>query len=556
MPLPTQPAKRAALLSEQDYDVPVRILPKAPRTKPPLTELTLTVTPQVQPTFNDLEITDREDQLATKTLAQAQVRTEARPKKTKHNGPTKLFVLDTNVLLHDPTCLFRFQEHDIFLPMIVLEELDAHKNGMNEVARNARQTSRLLDALASHQGADITVGLPLNSTGHREANGRLFFQTQLLNYTLPAILPQDKADNQILGVVEALREKYAAQGNESHASAREVVLVSKDINMRVKSRALGLATDDYQNDKTLADGDLLYAGMMILPANFWTTHGKTVESWQQGIHTFYSVTGPIVPSLLINQFIYFELPGEPSLYARVTEIRGRTAIFKTLKDYNHLKNAVWGITSRNREQNFALNLLMDPEIDFVTLTGTAGTGKTLMALASGLTQVLDERRYSEIIMTRATVSVGEDIGFLPGTEEEKMGPWMGALDDNLEVLGKTDGSAGEWGRAATNELIRSRIKIKSMNFMRGRTFLNKYVIIDEAQNLTPKQMKTLITRAGPGTKIICMGNIAQIDTPYLTEGSSGLTYAVDKFKGWQHSGHITLARGERSRLADFASEVL
>jgi PhoH-like ATPase len=180
-----------------------------------------------------------------------------------------------------------------------------------------------------------------------------------------------------------------------------------------------------------------------------------------------------------------------------------------------------------------------------------------MALASGLCQVLDDRRYTEIIMTRATVSVGEDIGFLPGNEEEKMGPWMGALDDNLEFLAKGDGgNAGEWGRAATNELIRSRIKIKSMSFMRGRTFLNKYVIIDEAQNLTPKQMKTLITRAGPGTKIICMGNLAQIDTPYLTEGSSGLTFAVDKFKGWPHSGHITLARGERSRLADFASEVL
>jgi PhoH-like ATPase len=203
-----------------------------------------------------------------------------------------------------------------------------------------------------------------------------------------------------------------------------------------------------------------------------------------------------------------------------------------------------------------MNLLLDPEVDFVTLTGNAGTGKTLMALAAGLTQVLDERRYTEIIMTRATVSVGEDIGFLPGTEEEKMGPWMGALDDNLEVLAKTETSAGEWGRSATNELIRSRIKIKSMNFMRGRTFLNKYVIIDEAQNLTPKQMKTLITRAGPGTKIVCMGNLQQIDTPYLTEGSSGLTFAVDKFKGWPHSGHIMLARGERSRLADFASEVL
>jgi PhoH-like ATPase len=199
---------------------------------------------------------------------------------------------------------------------------------------------------------------------------------------------------------------------------------------------------------------------------------------------------------------------------------------------------------------------MDPECDFITLPGTAGTGKTLMTLAAALSQVMDDRRYTEIIVTRVTVPVGEDIGFLPGTEEEKMGPWMGALDDNLEVLSKTDSGAGEWGRAATNDLVRSKIKIKSLNFMRGRTFLNKFVIIDEAQNLTPKQMKTLITRAGPGTKIVCLGNLAQIDTPYLTEGSSGLTYAVDRFKGWAHSGHVTLARGERSRLADFASDVL
>jgi PhoH-like ATPase len=443
--------------------------------------------------------------------------------------------------------LFRFEEHDIFLPMIVLEELDGHKKGMTEVARNARQASRMLDALAGTNGADITSGLKLDTTGHLEAGGCLFFQTRQLDSNLPLVLPQGKADNQILGVVQALREQHAP---------REVVLVSKDINMRVKARALGLATDDYQNDKTLDDLELLYSGALALPSDFWAKHGKTIESWQSGQHTYYRITGPVVPSLLINQFVYFESPGEPSLYARVTEIRGKTAVLKTLKDYGHLKNSVWGVCTRNREQNFAMNLLMDPEVDFVTLTGTAGTGKTLMALASGLTQVLDDRRYTEIIMTRATVSVGEDIGFLPGTEEEKMGPWMGALDDNLEVLAKTETSAGEWGRAATNELIRSRIKIKSMNFMRGRTFLNKYVIIDEAQNLTPKQMKTLVTRAGPGTKIICMGNLTQIDTPYLTEGSSGLTFAVDKFKGWPHSGHITLARGERSRLADFASEVL
>lgn len=477
----------------------------------------------------------------------------ARPSRKKFvasapNRPTKLFVLDTNVLMHDPMCLFNFEEHDIFLPMIVLEELDGHKKGMTEVARNARQASRMLDGLAASQGADITAGLALGATGHREAGGKLFFQTQPLNYSLPTSLPQGKADNQILGVVEALRQVH---------TARDVVLVSKDINMRVKARALGLAAEDYQNDKALEDGDLLYSGALALPQDFWSRHGKQVESWQQGAHTFYRVTGPVVPHLLINQFVYLEAPGEPTLYARVTEVRGKSAVLKTLKDYTHLKQAVWGVAARNREQNFAMNLLMDPEVDFVTLAGTAGTGKTLMALAAGLTQVLDDRRYTEIIMTRATVSVGEDIGFLPGTEEEKMGPWMGALDDNLEFLAKGDGGgAGEWGRAATNELIRSRIKIKSMNFMRGRTFLSKFVIIDEAQNLTPKQMKTLITRAGPGTKIICMGNLAQIDTPYLTEGSSGLTYAVDRFKGWPHSGHITLARGERSRLADFASEVL
>ena len=468
-------------------------------------------------------------------------------KKSSTSGPAKLFVLDTNVLMHDPMCLFRFEEHDIFLPMIVLEELDSNKKGMTEVARNARQTSRTLDALVGLKDSDISQGIPLNGTGHSDVGGKLFFQTKPLEYSLPTSLPQGKADNQILGVVQALGELY---------QQRQVVLVSKDINMRVKARALGLPAEDYQNDKTLEDGDLLYSGSLALPIDFWSKQAKTVESWQASGNTFYRIGGPIVSNMHINQFIYFEAPGEPSLYARVTEIRGKTAVFKTLKDFGHLKNAAWGVTARNREQNFALNMLMDPEIDFVTLTGTAGTGKTLLALASGLIQVLDERRYSEIIMTRATVSVGEDIGFLPGTEEEKMGPWMGALDDNLEVLAKTDTSSGEWGRAATNELIRSKIKIKSLNFMRGRTFMNKFVIIDEAQNLTPKQMKTLITRAGPGTKIICMGNLAQIDTPYLTEGSSGLTFAVDRFKAWPHGGHITLARGERSRLADYASEVL
>ncbi len=553
MPLPKPPTKRATLLATADYDVPA---PKAKRINKVSAQPEAAAPVARQVSIPAAAPAAKKAAAPSPTPISPAARVSkatpaARPRHVRSAGPAKLFVLDTNVLMHDPMSLFRFDEHDIYLPMITLEELDGHKKGMTEVARNARQVSRDLDALAATLGQrdanGMTDGLPLSGNGHQEANGKLFFQTNLVNVTLPAGLPQGKADNQILAVVQALREQ------QPH---REVVLVSKDINMRIKARALGLHAEDYFNDKTLDDGDLLYNGVLALPSDFWEQHGKTMESWQQGGLTYYRISGPMVPDLLVNQFVYLEVPGAAPLHAKVTEITGKTAVLRTLREFTHQKNAVWGVTARNREQNFALNLLMDPDCDFITLTGTAGTGKTLMTLAAGLNQVMDERRYTEIIVTRVTVPVGEDIGFLPGTEEEKMSPWMGALDDNLEVLARSDGSAGEWGRAATNELVRSKIKIKSMNFMRGRTFLNKFVIIDEAQNLTPKQMKTLITRAGPGTKIVCLGNLAQIDTPYLTEGSSGLTYAVDRFKGWPHSGHVTLARGERSRLADFASEVL
>jgi PhoH-like ATPase len=570
MPLPKPPATRAALLSSADYDS--QSAPKTGRrgqkaAEPASKLLDLhddrAETAAAQPAAP--AATSAAPAVGERAAAPSPAPAVAHPnpnpnpnpnpsparagarKRARAGGPAKLFVLDTNVLLHDPTSLFRFEEHDVYLPMITLEELDNHKKGMTEVARNARQVSRDLDALATEGSLSPAAGIPLAKTGHKDARGSLFFQTQFLDAKAPSGLPQGKADNQILAVVQALREQHGP---------REVVLVSKDINMRVKARALGLAAEDYFNDKTIDDADLLYTGVLALPPDFWDKHGKTMESWSQGGQTFYRIVGPLVPSLLINQFVYLETPGAAPLYARVTEITGKSAVLKTLRDFTHAKNAVWGITARNREQNFALNLLMDPEVDFLTITGTAGTGKTLATLACGLAQVMDERRYTEIIVTRVTVPVGEDIGFLPGTEEEKMGPWMGALDDNLEVLAKGDGGAGEWGRAATQDLVRSKIKIKSLNFMRGRTFLNKFVIIDEAQNLTPKQMKTLVTRAGPGTKIVCLGNLAQIDTPYLTEGSSGLTYAVDRFKGWPHGGHVTLARGERSRLADFASDAL
>jgi PhoH-like ATPase len=472
--------------------------------------------------------------------------TQPRPtSRRKQTEAQKLFVLDTNVLMHDPASLFRFQEHDVYLPMMTLEELDNHKRGMSEVSRNARQVSRSLDALIDGGAESIEQGITLAKLGNREAVGRLYLQTQALPMTLPAALPTGKADNQILAVVSGLREVFPS---------RQVVLVSKDINMRIKAHALGLDAEDYFNDQVTEDLDLLYAGSIALPADFWDMHSKDMESWQQGGFTYYRLTGPLVPTFSLNQFVY--LDGAMPLVAQVRERNGRTAVLQTLRDFAHHKNAIWGITARNREQNFALNLLMNPDVDFVTLLGQAGTGKTLLTLAAGLAQTLDHKRFSEIIMTRATVPVGDDIGYLPGTEEEKMQPWMGALEDNLEVLNQGNTAGGEWGRAAATDLIKSRIRVKAMSFMRGRTFINKFVIIDEAQNLTPKQMKTLATRAGVGSKVVCLGNIAQIDTPYLTEGSSGLTYVVERFKGWAHAGHITLQRGERSRLADYATDVL
>jgi PhoH-like ATPase len=540
MPLPKAPTKPAALLlsipttaAKPPKDV---LLPAQARSTPD------TAADRQSPSAR-LALVDTANDKAPAARTDAKPRSNGR--KQRANGPSKLFVLDTNVLMHDSTSLFRFEEHDVFLPMMTLEELDGHKKGMSEVARSARQVSRTLDALVASCKSPIEEGIALNALGNTEAAGRLYFQTQAVVSQLPASLPAGKADNQILGVVAGLKELHAQ---------RDVVLVSKDINMRVKARALGLPAEDYYNDKVLEDTDVLYTGVLALPANFWDKHGKGMESWQQGGFTFYRINGPLVAELLINQFVFLE--GAQPFYAQVKEIRGKTATLRVLRDFQHAKNAVWGVTARNREQSFALNLLMDPECDFVSLIGQAGTGKTLLALASGLAQTLETKRFSEIIVTRATVPVGEDIGFLPGTEEEKMAPWMGALEDNLEVLNRTDSSAGEWGRAATNDLIRTRIRIKSMTFMRGRTFVNKFLIIDEAQNLTPKQMKTLITRAGPGTKVVCLGNIAQIDTPYLTEGSSGLTYVVDRLKGWGHAGHVTLQRGERSRLADHAAEVL
>ena len=350
----------------------------------------------------------------------------------------RLFVLDTNVLMHDPTAIFRFQEHDVYLPMVVLEELDSNKKGLSEASRNVRQTSRFLDDLMRDATKDqIDAGLPLpsamNGPGSGDARataagagkaGRLFFQTRQLTSALPDYLPGHGADNAILAQTLALQAL--------HHEAR-VTLVSKDINLRIKAAVVGVHAEDYYSDKTIEDADVLYTGLAALPADFWekARQGHASPGRKAAARSTRS-TGPIVADLHVNQFVHEA--GEAGIEAIVRRIEAGTATLELARDFRGERHSVWGVNARNREQNFALNLLMDPEIDFVTILGPAGTGKTLLTLAAGLMQTLESNRFVEIIMTRVTIPLGEDIGFLPGTEEEKMEPWMGALMDNLEVL--------------------------------------------------------------------------------------------------------------------------
>jgi PhoH-like ATPase len=440
----------------------------------------------------------------------------------------RLFVLDTSVLLHDPTALFNFSEHPVYLPLPVLKELDAGKRGASEEARNARQASRFLDELlAGVEPGQLDAGLPLaDSAAAGSPVGRLYFWR--------ANGLDGRGDDAILDAAAALQR--------AQPDAR-VTLVSKDINLRIQATVTGLRAEDYESDRVLDDVDLLYTGL------------REIQPEQVRVEADGRLVGTeALAAGFPNECLYST---DGSIEARRLPPAGDGSTpLRAVTDYRRGGETVWGVHARNREQNFALNLLMDPDVDFVTLLGAAGTGKTLLALAAGLAQTFESSRYREIIMTRATVAIGEDIGYLPGTEEEKMTPWMGALMDNLEVLGGSGSGGGRWAQAATQDVLRSRIRIRSLNFMRGRTFLDRYIILDEAQNLTAKQMKTLVTRAGPGTKVVCLGNIAQIDTPYLTGTTSGLTYVVDRFRGWPHGGHITLQRGERSRLADFGNESL
>ena len=453
----------------------------------------------------------------------------------ENTNPRKIYVIDTNVLIHDPHALSRFDEHDVVLPIAVLEEMDKVKRGFDELARNVREASRQLD-LISEDCTDLKKGCPL------PGGGSLFFE---LNHRALDILPESLAkgsgDNRIIAVTMALQQEQ---------EGREVILVSKDINMRIKARALGLVTEDYRSDKVHEDMDLLPLGYVELDEPTWDgmAAGMEVSNGSQGTH--YQINWPEdVLAPCVNGFVV--LPGDKGKVLRCTAVEenGRLQLHD-VHSFRSDRNAIWGIQAKNAEQNMAMNLLMDPEVDMVTLLGKAGSGKTLLALATGMHQTLDLNLYDRIIVTRATVPMGPDIGFLPGTEKEKLEPWMGAVSDNLTLL------LGDDFQGLGESLAQYKMEISSLSFTRGRTYMRTWMIVDEAQNLSPHQMKTLITRMGQGSKIIILGNNAQIDTPYLTAYTNGLSMAATRFSTWPYAGHVTLKASERSRLAAYASEVM
>ena len=442
-------------------------------------------------------------------------------------------VLDVTVFEHDPGALVRLHEEALIIPAAVVESLSGGARALDaERSRNLRAAAAQLEILLAGAGpADLEAGVPI--PGSRPGTARLFFPRD--DPGTPGSSPGDR-------VLAAARDVKSAS---PHAL---VTVITADPGLRVRARLAGLAARDSRGGRVPEDASLLYRGIAELPLDAEILHPEGNESRER-----IRVNVPHPPGWLPNQCLFREDAGAAELVVGEPDRNG--ARVREAQDFHPGNGSVWGIHARNREQNFALDLLCDEHIDLVTLVGAAGSGKTLLALAAGLAQTLESRRYREIVVTRATVPVGEDIGFLPGTEEEKMTPWMGALDDNLEVLqGSHD--AGAFARTASRDLLNHRIRVRSLNFMRGRTFLDRYVILDEAQNLTPVQMRTLLTRIGPGSKVVCLGNLAQIDTPYLSEATSGLTCVVSRFKAWERSAHLTLRRGERSRLADHAAEVL
>jgi PhoH-like ATPase len=441
----------------------------------------------------------------------------------------KIFVLDTNVLLHDPNSIFSFKEHEVVIPAVVLEEIDSKKRNADEIGRNARTVSRLLDGLRElghlHSGVELEHGGKLKV----ELNHRSFVKVQ-------EMFGEVSNDNRILAV--ALN--YLIEENEK-PDPRPVVLVSKDVLVRIKADVLGITPEDYLSDRT---GDLneLYTGYQSLQV-----HPALIDE-------YYSHRSLTVKQLALSYPLY---PHEFVILK--DEIgTGKSALLKVNSDASRLEplylgnDSVWGISARNAQQRMALELLLNDDIPLVTITGKAGTGKTLLALAAGLFKVEDEHKYKKLLIARPVVPMGKDIGYLPGEKDEKLRPWMQPIYDNLEFLFDTK-KAGDIDKILMGL---GSIQVEALTYIRGRSIPSQFIIIDEAQNLSRHEVKTIVSRAGEGSKVILMGDPEQIDHPYLDAASNGLSYIVEKFKQQGISGHITLEKGERSRLAQLAADLL
>ncbi|UIO88784.1 PhoH family protein [Vibrio cholerae] len=452
----------------------------------------------------------------------------------------KLFVLDTNILLHEPLAIYSFKEHDVVIPMTVLEELDRIKDSKRDVARDARVAIRALEHLF-HDATpeEITEGIPLSK--QEGATGTISILADYeLDETVKAFTDKE-GDNRILNAVLYL---------QAQRTPRAVVLVTKDINMRLRAKGAGvLYVEDYRTDQLIDDIQYLTKGFQTRPGSFWDSV-EDVASYTLGGKTFHKLDrAPFDPTFL-NQYVIDE---DSDFAARVESIDGDKLTLRDLSRERMMHRKAWGITPKNIYQGMALDALLDPDIDLVILTGAAGSGKTLLAMAAALEQTVERKMFDKIIVTRNPPDIGESIGFLPGTEEEKMMPWLASVTDTLEALHKNDHCTDGSLKYICDK---ANIQFKSINFMRGRSIQNAFVLLDECQNLTASQIKTIITRCGEGTKIVCSGNLAQIDSHYLTPVTSGLTYMVERFKNFEGSANIHLNGVVRSRLAEFAEENL
>lgn len=451
------------------------------------------------------------------------------------------YVLDTNVLIHDPSAIWNFDEHHVVLPMTVLEELDNLKSGRAAVGAEARQAIREIDSVLGQAApVDVERGVPIERGKQLPASGML---SVLMTETpqIQPILPPHLNDNKILNAV--------AQLHQQHPQYR-VVLVTKDINMRLKARACGIDAEDYQSDQLLSDITQLNKGYLDFGESFWEQIIDVKTEQMATGETLYRVQRKSIPHDVQPHQFFFDATG---FLARVISLDDEVMVLRHLDLPHLMQQETWGLRPRDMFQAMALDLLLDSDVHLVNLTGSAGSGKTILALAAAIEMTLANKQYRRIIVTRSTQGLDEDIGFLPGTEAEKMEPWLGAITDNLEALHWDDENS-----ASSIDYVLSRIPLqfKSLNYIRGRSFQHSLILIDESQNLTPHQIKTIVTRAGTGSKVVCLGNLAQIDTPYLSPTSSGLTYLTERFKKFAHGGNLQLQGVPRSALAAFAEENL